>query len=125
LAFAAFDHPIPPCESDDLNEITARALAPTSIFGPYYFGSIWIQIGLEAVSVGATIRAFGIAAMSSVIDLVLFVTEGRALILDEKLTQHGRDGIFPSVRILSGPPMADAVIASTIFHPHFPSMRAM
>src|SRR6516164_7886650 len=43
----------------------------------------------------------------------------------EKLTQHGRDGIFPSVPILSGPPMADAVIAATIFHPHFPSMRAM
>jgi hypothetical protein len=32
---------------------------------------------------------------------------GRALILDEKLMQHGRDGIFQSVRILSGPPMAD------------------
>ena len=64
-------------------------------------------------------------AMSPIIDLVLFVSEGRALIVDEKLTQHGRDGIFPSVRILSGPPVADAVIAATIFHPHFPSMRAM
>jgi hypothetical protein len=44
---------------------------------------------------------------------------GRALILDEKLMQHGRDGIFLSVRILSGPPRADAVIAATIFHPHW------
>jgi hypothetical protein len=45
--------------------------------------------------------------------------------LDEKTDEHGRDGIFSSMRILSGPLMADAVIAATIFHPHFPRMKSM
>jgi|RhiMetStandDraft_4_1073278.scaffolds.fasta_scaffold08467_1 hypothetical protein len=31
---------------------------------------------------------------------------------------RGRDGIFPVARIISGPPMADAVVAVTIFHQH-------
>src|SRR5262245_52782120 len=34
--------------------------------------------------------------------------------LDEEPTQHGRDGLFPVPRIVSGPPMADAVVAVTI-----------
>ena len=64
----------------------------------------------------------GFVGMSSIVDLVSLVSRP-ALILDEKLMQHGRDGIFLSVRILSGPPMADAVIAATIFHPHWRRTR--
>jgi hypothetical protein len=47
---------------------------------------------------------------SPVIDLVS-VSEARALVLDEEPTQQGRDGIFPMMRIISGPPVADAVAA--------------
>ena len=45
--------------------------------------------------------------------------------LDEELTQDGRDDIFPLVRIISGPTMADAVVAATVFQQQFPSMLAM
>jgi ABC transporter substrate binding protein len=45
--------------------------------------------------------------------------------IDEEPTQHGRDGFFPVVRIFRGPPMADAVVAVSIFQQHFPSMLAM
>jgi hypothetical protein len=45
--------------------------------------------------------------------------------IEEEPTQHGRDGFFPVVRIIRGPPMADAVAAVSIFQQHFPSMLAM
>ena len=45
--------------------------------------------------------------------------------IDEELTQHGRDGLFPVARIIRGPPMADAVVAVTIFQQYFPSMLAI
>jgi len=61
---------------------------------------------------------------SPVIDLVS-VSEARALVLDEEPTQQGRDGIFPIMRIISGPPVADAVAAATVFQQYFPSMRTM
>ena len=49
----------------------------------------------------------------------------RALVLDEEPTQQGRDGIFPIMQIISGPPVADAVVAATVFQQYFPSMRTM
>ena len=44
---------------------------------------------------------------------------------DEEPTQQGHDGVFPVLRIISCPPMADAVVAVIIFQHHFPSMLAM
>jgi hypothetical protein len=46
-------------------------------------------------------------------------------LIDEVPTQHGRDGFFPVVRIISCPPMADAVVAVTTVQQYFPSMFAM
>src|SRR5262245_37380980 len=45
--------------------------------------------------------------------------------VDEEPTQQGRDGFFPSARIIGRPPMADTVVAVTIFQQYFPSMLAM
>src|SRR5262245_30190240 len=47
------------------------------------------------------------------------------LVLDEEPTQQGRDGSFPIMRIISGPPVADTVVAATVFQQYFPSMRTM
>jgi hypothetical protein len=45
--------------------------------------------------------------------------------IDKEPTQCGRDDGFPVVRIISCPPMADAVEVVGIFQQHFPSMLTM
>src|SRR5262249_33936472 len=84
------------------------------------------------------LNRIGIVGMSRADDLVSFVSprpvgwliRGEPLsrthgTIDEQPTQHGRDDLFPDVRIIGCPPMADAVIAVTIFQQHFPGMLAM
>ena len=44
---------------------------------------------------------------------------------DEESTQCGCDGFFPVAWTISCPPVADAVVAVTIFQQHFPSTLAM
>jgi hypothetical protein len=46
-------------------------------------------------------------------------------IIGKQSTQCRRDDVFPVLRIVSCPPMADAVVVLTIFQQHFPSMVTM